>query len=161
MFKTRAVKVGGKGGSAEELPRGGTPTDAMHSPYRKGRKTGKHERRSILNAAAFQDHMARLVALPSGALGPVSTSGVERARPRGSRAGRHGAEEEEEEETEAEVVGRGHRLTLAQMRGLVEAPRSKLDEYEWLQAHAESMRVSRPFPPSMRAPRVPGGPGRS
>ena len=131
----------------------------MHSPYRKGRKTGKHERRSILNAAAFQDHMARLVALPSGALGPVSTSGVERARPRGSRAGRHGAEEEEEEETEAEVVGRGHRLTLAQMRGLVEAPRSKLDEYEWLQAHAESMRVSRPFPPSMRAPRVPGGPG--
>ena len=111
----------------------------MHSPYREGRKTKKGERRSILNAAAFQDHMARLISLPSAGTGPVSTSGVQAVRETSTgRGGSHPRAEREETEV-TEVVGRGHRLTLAQKRGLVAAPRSKLDEYEWLHAHAQSL----------------------
>ena len=98
----------------------------MHSPYRKGRKVG--DRRALLNAAAFQDHMARLVSLPSGGTGPVSSTGV--PNPRASTS---------ESDAEDSVCGKGHRLTLAQKFGLVSAPRSKLDEYEWMEAHARSM----------------------
>ncbi|QDZ18005.1 Ring zinc finger protein [Chloropicon primus] len=108
----------------------------MHSPYRKGRKQGKGERRSLLNAAAFQDHMARLISLPSGGAGPVSTSGVVQVR---RTASSRGGADEGKGRDEGEVVGRGHRLTLAQKYGLVSAPRSKLDEYEWMQAHAQSV----------------------
>ena len=117
----------------------------MHSPYRKGRKASKGERRSLLNAAAFQDHMARLVSLPSGPTGPVSTSGVERVKTTSARSNRATSRGGESQEPETEVVGKGHRLTLAQKLGLVCAPRSKLDEYEWLQAHTQSLEVSPRF----------------
>ncbi len=125
----------------------------MHSPYRKGRKVG--DRRALLNAAALQDHMARLVALPSGGTGPVSTTGVVVPKPGSSRRKqRQGSaarassplsgEDSQgsavgEEEGDGDVQGKGHRLTLAQLYGLVAAPRSKLDEFEWMRAHAESM----------------------
>ena len=95
----------------------------MNSPYRKGRKSDERQKRAMLNAAAFQDHMARLVGMPSGGTGPVSTTGVP------------GSGKQAEDE---EVYGKGHRLTLAQKYGLVSAPRSKLDEYEWMEVHSQS-----------------------